>query len=89
MVHLLTVRYNFVKLVCFNKTLDDFVRRAGLLEYFKSKLRVVLSDCVTKSITHGKFAFVYPFLNQCNFTLLKNWSYQLKRLNLIQSNCLK
>ena len=51
-VHLLAVRDNLIKLVRFNKCLDNFIRVTWLLESFERELGIILTDSVTKLITH-------------------------------------
>lgn len=74
MVHLLAVRNNLIELAGLNKSLDYLIWGSTRLEHFKSQLRVKLSNCIAKLITHCKFVFVDPIFNHRNPTLGENWT---------------
>ena len=82
---LLAVWKDFVELVCLNQSLDHLVWSSCCLEDFKSHLRVVLSDQITKCIAHRELLFADPTFNQFVAASLKHGTRQLDGLNFIES----
>lgn len=81
---LLTVRQNFVKLVCLNQALHNLILRSRSLKDLQRHLRVVLSEKVSKFVALGELALVHPVLNEVHLARLEHRSCQLQRLRLVE-----
>lgn len=83
---LLAVWHNFIELVSLNKTLDYLVWSTSLLKDSKSHLWIILSDQISKLITHGQLTFLHPTFDEMRLLGLQNWPHKLDRLNLVKSS---
>jgi len=81
---LLAVWHNLIKLIGFDQTLDNLVWGSRFLIDVESHLWISLSNKVTELISHGKFLFLDPILNQVKLVLSNDGSSKLNRLNSIK-----
>lgn len=91
-VLLLAIRYDLVELASGNETLKHLI--VGVLAistdiYRESKLRIELINQVSKLRGKGKLVSLDPVFKNLKALLLKNWSDQLNRLNIVQLSSLK
>jgi len=85
---LLAIWHNFIKLICFNQSLNHFIRWSWLLINLECHLRICLSYKISQFISHCQFLFFNPVFNKVQFVLQDNRFCKLNWFNRIKFSCL-
>jgi hypothetical protein len=84
MACLVAILGNFIKLISLNKTLNDLIRTARLLENIERKLGVHASDHISQLVTHGQLALFHPLFDHMDLVLLNHGCAKLSSFLFIQ-----